>query len=274
MFFYYDKEKAENGVLFCLGQEEKLLSEDEIIESGKQSLYSNYVYHESDYVLIGHPIVEGNRVRIATDRELIELGLYELQDGEILDGDYVFKVPSPGIKYKWDTYKWIVAEELLEAGEICDNNKIVKIDPPDDIYSPVWNFTTLSWEESDDALNIYHEHIDYLKQEILDCGFIYVDKNSNKHRQKTRLVDKINLEMVISSLQKCGSTEIWYFDVDDSPELTLDELEKMKDDGIIFNRSVFAVENMLKKTNPNKMIDLEYFKNEIDKVSSVKCYRG
>lgn len=104
-------------------------------------------------------------------------------------------------------------------------------------------------------------------------GFIFVDNSGFSHRQKARLTDKINLEIVINSLYDDMSTEIWYFDVNDTPALTLSELKKMKNDGIIFNRIVFMIENTLKKIKPNKKIDLNYFKEEIDKISNVKCYR-
>ena len=272
--FYYDKEKALNGILFCLGQEDKILTQEEIQEQGKEELYSNSVYYEGEYVLVGHPIVEGDTVRAATDREIIELGLYELQEGEILDGDNVITVDKPGWQYKWYNNEWVIDENVLKDGEIVVDNKVFYTSPSEDLYDPVWNKEEKVWEEGSGCISKYHAHIDTLKEQILSDGFIFVDNSGFSHRQKTRLTDKINLEIVINSLYDDMSTEIWYFDVDDTPALTLSELKKMKNDGIIFNRVIFFVENALKKIKLDKKIDIEYFKNEVDKVSSVKCYRG
>lgn len=271
--FYYDKEKALNGILFCLGQEEKVLTQEEIQEQGKEELYSNSVYYEGEYVLVGHPIIEGDKVRAATDREIIELGLYELQEGEILDGDNVITLDRPGWQYKWYNNEWVIDENVLNDGEIVVDNKVFYTPPSEDLYDPVWNKEEKIWEEGSECVPKYYAHIDALKEQILSDGFIFVDNSGFSHRQKTRLTDKINLEIVINSLYDDTSTEIWYFDVNDTPALTLSELKKMKNDGIIFNRVVFSVENALKKIKPDKKIDIEYFKNEVDKVSSVKCYR-
>lgn len=41
--FYHDKEKAEQGILFCLGQEEKVLTSEEIKEQDKEELYKMWL---------------------------------------------------------------------------------------------------------------------------------------------------------------------------------------------------------------------------------------
>lgn len=273
MVFYYDKEKAEQGILFCLGQENKILTQEEIIEQGKEDLYSNSVYYESEYIFLGHPIVEGNKVRPATYKELVELGKYELREGEILDGDELVTINRPSWKYKWDGNQWIVDEDLLEEGEIIVSNSITKVEPSEDLYYPVWDKNLKEWVESEDVISVYHKDIDKYKEMILADGFVFTDDSNISHRQKARLTDKINLEIVISSLGDENLSEVWYFDVNDAPNLTIEELTKMRNDGVIFNRAVFFVENILKKMNPSKEVTLDYFKNEIDKISSIKCYR-
>ena len=168
----------------------------------------------------------------------------------------------------------MIDENVLNDGEIVVDNKVFYTPPSEDLYDPVWNKEGKVWEEGPECASKYHAHIDTLKEQILSDGFIFVDNSGFSHRQKARLTDKINLEIVINSLYDDMSTEIWYFDVNDTPALTLSELKKMKNDGIIFNRVIFSVENALKKIKPDKKIDIGYFKNEVDKVSSVKCYRG
>lgn len=164
--------------------------------------------------------------------------------------------------------------ELLYDGEVLRNGEIVKIEPTQEFYIQVWNKASEVWEESSQSRTLYEADIDKLKAQILEDGFIFTDLDGITHRQKSRDKDKTNLESAISAMEENGINEYhWYFDVNDTPLLTLADYKEMKKQGFIFNGCVFAIENKLKKIKPNKNIDIWSFKDEIDKISSVKCYR-
>ena len=136
--FYYDKKQAEQGILFCLGQENKILTQEEIKKQGKSELYKNVVTYTGETVLVGYPIVEGDTVRNATDKELIDKGIITLREGEILEGDNIKKIPQPSWQYKWESPNWIIDESKLQSGEIIENGKIKYIAPPDNLIVPKW----------------------------------------------------------------------------------------------------------------------------------------
>lgn len=163
--------------------------------------------------------------------------------------------------------------ELLHDGEVIRNEEIVKIEPNQEFYMQVWNKISEVWEESQQSQVLYESDIDKLKAQILENGFIFTDLDGMTHRQKSRDKDKTNLESTISAMEENGINEYhWYFDVNDTPLLTLADYKEMKKQGFIFNGYVFAVENQLKKLAPNRDIDFDEYKNRVNALSSVKCF--
>lgn len=70
------------------------------------------IYYVGSYVY-RVPVVEENTVREATGKDLVELGIYTLQEGEILNGEDIVKVqvPTDDNSYKWVYPEWVVDEE-------------------------------------------------------------------------------------------------------------------------------------------------------------------
>ena len=165
--FYYDKEKAEQGILFCLGQEDKVLTREEIKEQDKEELYKNVVTYTGESVLIGYPIIEGDTVRVATDKELIELGIKGLEEGEILEGDNIKTVDRPQPypeAYEWQNTAWVLNQDLLPDGVYHDGNKFVEVPIPD-------NYIKYHWERPnwiDDTQDIDRVEKQYAKYLILN----------------------------------------------------------------------------------------------------------
>lgn len=163
--------------------------------------------------------------------------------------------------------------ELLYDGEVLRNGEIVKIEPTQEFYMKVWNKVSEVWEESSQSQALYEADIDRLKAKILENGFIFTDLNGITHRQKSRDKDKTNLESTISAMEENGINEYhWYFDVNDTPLLTLADYKEMKKQGFIFNGYVFAVENQLKKLAPSRSVDFNEYKNRVNALSPIKCF--
>lgn len=164
--FYYDKTKAEQGKLFCLGQEEKVLTEEEIKEQGKEELYSNVVTYTGETVLVGHPIVEGDTVRAATDKELIELGIKELEEGEILEGENIKTIDRPQPypeAYEWQSPNWILNQELLPDG-VWHNGSEFIIEPIPDYISYKWDRPSHSYiDTTTDLQRVEKEYNEYMQ---------------------------------------------------------------------------------------------------------------
>lgn len=162
--FYYDKEKAEQGILFCLGQENKVLTQEEIKEQGKEKLYENAVTYTGDTILIGHPIVEGDTIRVATDKELIELGIKGLEEGEILEGDNIKTVDRPQPypeAYEWQNTAWVLNQDLLPDGVYHDGNKFVEVPIPDNYIKYHWERP--NWiDDTQDIDRVEKQYAEYL----------------------------------------------------------------------------------------------------------------
>ena len=162
--FYYDKEKAEQGILFCLGQEDKVLTQEEIKEQGKSELYENVVTYTGNTVLIGHPIVEGDTVRKATEKELIDLGIKGLEEGEILEGDNIKTVDRPQPypeAYEWQNTAWVLNQDLLPDGVYHDGNKFVEVPIPDNYIKYHWERP--NWiDDTQDIDRVEKQYAEYL----------------------------------------------------------------------------------------------------------------
>lgn len=113
-----------------------LLSKKAILEEYKNQVYLSsankedlvFYNHSGDYIiyegnnLLTHPFLqEDGTLREATDKELIDKGIYSLEDSEVLVGDtaksiYEFKVPEEYIKPTFDKVmlQWVESASLDE----------------------------------------------------------------------------------------------------------------------------------------------------------------
>ena len=89
MKIYYDKTKAEQGSLYCLGID---LTEEEI-----KDITVPYCIYEGEKVFSGYPVVEGQKLRQATIVELVDKKIIKLETGEVLNREkgIIEKVPQP-----------------------------------------------------------------------------------------------------------------------------------------------------------------------------------
>lgn len=254
--FYYDKEKAEQGILFCLGQENKILTQEEIKEQGKEKLYKNVVTYTGDTVLIGHPIIEGDTVRKATEKELIDLGLLTLTDGEILEGDNIKKIPQPSWQYKWESPNWIVDRSKLQEGEKIEDNKIVKIEKPKGVRIE-WNYDAWIYEDKatpEERKYYIGKYIgDELLMQVLAKGCeVTIREESHIQTLDSRKLLMLSstgsgVLMAINSEQSLDTIP-WSFNDDgsDSLVLTIDEFNSLALQCLNFVTKCYMVADILK----------------------------
>lgn len=163
MFFYYNKDKALNGISYCVYQSETKLTEEQIKDINKlqNNLLDNSIIYENDTYFIGYPIVENETIRPATEKELFDLGIIELEDGEKFEGDVLVKVPAPSWQYKWNGNEWVPDENKLRDGDYISENTIVHINAPADLILPKWNGS--EWiENATELQKIEHQYNEYL----------------------------------------------------------------------------------------------------------------
>lgn len=165
---------------------------------------------------------------------------------------------------------------VLEIGEVYQDGKIIKKEPSDDLFKPKWEYPnwveSMSQEEQED----YHNKlIDTLKAELLEDGFIYVDKLKTSHQQKCRDKDLSYLGNAIASMTDASiPTTKWYFNNDDMLELSLEDMKGLRANGAIFISAVFGIEAQMKAEKPTKNISLETFKDKVDAILQIKCWRA
>ena len=140
MKIYYDKNKALNKELYCLGID---LSEEEIKN------LPEYVVYEGEKVFSGYPIIEGEKMRVATLTELIDLGEIKLKEGEILNREknVIEKVPQPTWQYSWDFFllKWYPDEKKLEDGQYINGDEIITVPRLEEAISQEWDRNNHVW---------------------------------------------------------------------------------------------------------------------------------
>lgn len=263
--FYYDKEKAEQGILFCLGQEDKVLTQEEIQEQGKSELYKNAVTYTGEGVLIGHPIVEVDTVRKATEKELIDLGLLTLTDGEILEGDTIKKIPQPSWQYKWESPNWVVDRSKLQEGEKIEDNKIVKVEKPKGVKIE-WNYDTWIYEEKateDEVAEFIGNLVTSILYDVLAIG-CEVTIKGNKHQQSLEKSKREALDEQIGAInlaKELGETInliMWPFKDDGTDTVTMstDEFKQMVLECHKYGQNCYIAAELLKaKRNINSTID-------------------
>lgn len=186
MFYYYKKDKIQEGILFCVYQSETKLTQEKINEINKSqdNLLNNTIIYEGEVPFFGYPILNGNTIRPATDRELVELNKLKLGEGEILVGDNISKVPQPNWQYKWDyvLFKWIPDEEKLEEGQYINEDKIIIVPKLENALVQEWNKSTHTWEDKTTTLDTAQAQYDEYKP--LDTPLTLMDLEEQGLKQE------------------------------------------------------------------------------------------
>lgn len=186
MFYYYKKDKIQEGILFCVYQSETKLTQEKINEINKSqdNLLNNTIIHEGEVPFFGYPILSGNTIRPANDRELVELNKLKLGEGEILIGDNISKVPQPNWQYKWDyiLFKWIPDEEKLEEGQYISEDKIITVPKLENALVQEWNKSNHTWEDKTTILDTAQAQYDEYKP--LDTPLTLMDLEEQGLKQE------------------------------------------------------------------------------------------
>lgn len=151
--YYYLKSGIDEGRLDCvIGQEDHVLSEEELnADPVRKELYKDTLLWEGDTPLIaGYPLVDENRpgyIRLATRKELIDMGLDSLKEGEVIQGDEVVKIEKPNNFATWNIDHWETDFDSLSDGwKIVDREqqKLEYVNQPN--YHAKWNKETGTWD--------------------------------------------------------------------------------------------------------------------------------
>ena len=144
MRIYYDKTKAEQGILYCLGID---LTEEEI-----KNITIPYCIYEGNSLFNGYPIVEGQKLRKATLTELVDLEKIKLKEGEILNREkgIIEKVKQPTWQYSWDFFllKWYPDEKKLEEGQYINGDEIIIVPKLENAISQKWDKAKHIWVDT------------------------------------------------------------------------------------------------------------------------------
>ena len=181
MRIYYDKAKAEQGSLYCLGID---LTEEEI-----KNITVPYCIYEGEKVFSGYPIIEGQKMRVATLTELIDLGEIKLKEGEILNREknVIEKIKQPTWQHKWDfgLLKWLPDESKLQDGQYINGEEIINVPRLEDAISQEWDKSNRIWintttdldrvRELYDEYNSMNDYITILELEEQGLKQEYID---------------------------------------------------------------------------------------------------
>ena len=156
MKIYYDKAKAEQGNLYCLGID---LKEEEI-----KNITVPYCIYEDTKIFSGYPIIEGQKLRQATIIELIDLGEIKLKEGEILNREkgIIEKIPQPTWQHKWDfeLLKWVPDESKLQDGQYISGNEIITVPRLENAISQEWDKSNRIWVDTTTVLDRVRKQYD------------------------------------------------------------------------------------------------------------------
>ena len=156
MKIYYDKTKAEQGSLYCLGID---LKEEEI-----KNITVPYCIYEDTKIFSGYPIIEGQKLRQATIIELIDLGEIKLKEGEILNREkgIIEKIPQPTWQHKWDfeLLKWVPDESKLQDGQYISGNEIITVPRLENAISQEWDKSNRIWVDTTTVLDRVRKQYD------------------------------------------------------------------------------------------------------------------
>lgn len=286
-YFYYTRESIENfkikRQLALMGQEDKILSAEEMEKQGKTELYKDCIIYESDIVFVGYPILENGKLRQATLVELIDLGEQKLLAGEIINREEgtVEKIEQPTWQYKWDfeLLKWLPDETLLNDGQYIEGEKIIEVSYDENLgyLIPVWDKETHTWKEQateEEKTAHYKYLINSYKAKILEQGYNY-----NEHQQKCREKDLALLGNAVAALddmttftQSDEKKINWAFNDNDIAIMTETDLRKLRMAGCEFINNIYKIERELKAEETNLKLTGEEFIRRVNLVSQVKCY--
>lgn len=162
MKIYYDKAKAEQGSLYCLGIN---LTEEEI-----KDITVPYCIYEGEKVFSGYPVVEYGKLRQATIVELVNKGIIKLQEGEILNREKgeIEKIKQPTWQYTWnfELLKWCPDEKKLDLGQYIEGEKIITVPKLENALSQSWDKESHSWIDTTTELEIAKNQ--YNEYQVLD----------------------------------------------------------------------------------------------------------
>lgn len=214
------------------------------------------------------------------DEMIKQFILPQWQQGDILViADQPLKYP----KLQGNTLVEMTRDEVCETGdlsvlvegEVFEDGVIIKKEPNDDLFKPKWEYP--NWVESmpqEEQREYHNKLIDTLKAELLEDGFIYADKTKTPHQQKCRDKDLSYLGNAIASMEDASiPTMEWYFNNGDMLELTLEEMKGLRVNGGIFLSTVFGIEAQMKAGKPTNNLTLTMFKDKVDAISQIKCWR-
>ena len=161
MKIYYDKTKAEQGSLYCLGID---LTEEEIEK------LPEYVVYEDTKIFSGYPVVEGQKLRQATIVELVDKKIIKLETGEVLNREkgIIEKVPQPTWQHKWDfeLLKWLPDEKKLQDGQYISGNEVITVPRLEEAISQEWDRNNHVWVDTTTDLD--RAKLQYSEYEPLD----------------------------------------------------------------------------------------------------------
>ena len=195
MFFYYDKTEASHGRLVVLYISETKLTEEKIqdINEYQDNLLIDYISYEGDTAFNGYPIVEGDILREATDKELVEKGIKTLKDGEkLVDNDIIIvdKPEEHSYAYDWNGDEWVLNVSKLPQGVKHNGLGFEVVSVPEDYLEyhweyPNWIDDTTDVDRVEKSLNEYLQLNNYLDGEEMKEKGIFEDYKSYISELKT-----------------------------------------------------------------------------------------
>lgn len=288
MFYYYKKTQIYQGNCFCVYQSNTKLTEEEIesINKKQNNLLIDIIEYESDTPLSGYPIIENDILREANDKELVDLGLLTLKEGELINGNNkIIYVPRPkelGYAYEWKYNKWIVNEEKLPDGVYYnkEKNRLEKVDKPQYGVKLQWNKEkhiyedVATLEERKDCIGAYIG--DDLLPKVLAKG-CSVEIRGTLH---TQVLDSRKLLMLTSAgagmlMSSTFSSAVfvdqmpWSFNDDgsDSLILTKEEFSSLSMQCLDFVSKCYIVADIL-KSRDRLDLNIGHFEEELKKLNS------
>lgn len=169
-------------------------------------------------------------------------------------------------------------EELLQAGEYVDGEKIIMIPCTEEFLKKAWDKETHTWKEGatkEEIKEFYYSQINKFKAEILETGYDF-----KGHQQKCREKDLALLGNAVAALDDMATfsqseeekTVNWAFNDNDILLMTETDLRKMRIAGTIFINTIYGVEAELKAAEPNISLKKDEFIVKINELSEFKCY--
>lgn len=159
-------------------------------------------------------------------------------------------------------------KDLLEDGEYVENGKIITVPRPTNrVLNLGWDKELHIWKEmatQEELERGYVKIINELKPKVLELGCEYTHADGQTYRQKLRPHKDLPLvASSISFLEKYPNAKItWSFDDDHTGiEMTLEDLNKLEDTGVVYTNAVYDVERDLKSSEVNLDLAIEDYVN-------------